>query len=221
MVRAKYRIRFRKSGDLRLLGHHDLMRCFERMLRRAALPFRSTEGFNPRPRLGFPLSLALGIEGCHEAAELELDAELPPEEVRQRLAEQAPEGLEILTVQRLGPRTSALVRRIAYRVSLPPERTEELPARIAALLAEPHCWVERDRPRPRRFDLRPYVRDLRFVEGVLEIDLHVASDGMARLNEILAKLGLEDLLREGTLIQRTLVELADEGEPALISEPEA
>ena len=37
--RDKVRIRFRKSGDLRLLSHHDLMRTFERMLRRAALPF--------------------------------------------------------------------------------------------------------------------------------------------------------------------------------------
>jgi len=34
MVRDKVRIRFRKCGDMRLVSHHDLMRCFERMLRR-------------------------------------------------------------------------------------------------------------------------------------------------------------------------------------------
>jgi len=49
----KFRIRFRKVGDLRLLSHHDLMRTFERMLRRAGLPFRSTEGFHPKPRMVF------------------------------------------------------------------------------------------------------------------------------------------------------------------------
>src|SRR5262249_5309140 len=43
-VREKVRVRFRKGGDLRLLSHHDLMRPFERLLRRASLPFRSSEG---------------------------------------------------------------------------------------------------------------------------------------------------------------------------------
>ena len=75
MVRDKVRIRFRKGGELRLVGHHDLMRCFERMLRRAQLPFHSTEGFNPKPRLIFALSLGLGIVGSEEVVELELDEE--------------------------------------------------------------------------------------------------------------------------------------------------
>ena len=36
MTRAiKVRLRFAKCGDLRLVSHHDLMRCLERMLRRA------------------------------------------------------------------------------------------------------------------------------------------------------------------------------------------
>lgn len=42
-IREKVRVRFRKGGDLRLVSHHDLMRTFERMLRRASLPFRSTD----------------------------------------------------------------------------------------------------------------------------------------------------------------------------------
>ncbi len=86
---AKFRIRFRKCGDLRFLSHHDLMRAFERMLRRAALPFRSTEGFHPHPRLVFALSLPLGVVGLDEAVELELLQELPPEEVFSRLGADA------------------------------------------------------------------------------------------------------------------------------------
>src|SRR5215471_9768414 len=92
-VRTKVRIRFRKGGDLRLVSHHDLMTCFERMLRRAGLPFHSTQGFHPKPRLIFPLSLALGVIGADEVAELELDAEVSPDEIHARLAQQAPSGL--------------------------------------------------------------------------------------------------------------------------------
>src|SRR5438552_14556882 len=106
MVRDKVRIRFRKGGEVRLVGHHDLMRCWERMLRRAELPFHSTAGFNPKPRLVFALSLALGIVGCEEVAELELDAAVPPEEVRERLARQAPAGLHILQVRTIEPKVT-------------------------------------------------------------------------------------------------------------------
>src|SRR5947209_18839925 len=97
-VRDKVRIRFRKGGDLRLVSHHDVMQCFERMFRRAGMRFHATEGFNPKPRMAFALSLALGIVGCEEVLELELDELLPPEELRQRLARQAPPGLEVSSV---------------------------------------------------------------------------------------------------------------------------
>ena len=49
----KLRLRFKKASGLRLLSHHDLLRCFERMLRRAALPVHNTQGFHPHPRLVF------------------------------------------------------------------------------------------------------------------------------------------------------------------------
>src|SRR5260370_14464508 len=112
--RDKVRIRFRKGGDLRLVSHHDLMHCFERMFRRAALPFHATEGFNPKPRMAFALSLALGIVGSEEVLEVELDEPLSPEDVKQRLARQAPPGLTILSVQRIDRNVRAQVRRGAF-----------------------------------------------------------------------------------------------------------
>src|SRR5262249_1441108 len=154
MVRDKVRIRFRKFGDLRLVSHHDLMRCFERMLRRSELPFRSSAGFNPKPRLVFALSLALGVVGCEEVVELELDEVVAPEEVKERLARQAPAGLEIVEVRRIDPKDKAHVRRVGYRLAVPPQRLADLPDRAAALLQQPQLWIDRRRPEPRRLDVR-------------------------------------------------------------------
>src|SRR5258707_13397687 len=109
MVLDKFRIRFRKVGDLRLLSHHDLMRTFERMLRRATLPFRSTQGFHPKPRLVFALSLPLGVVSVEEVVELELAHALPAEEIHARVAGQAPPGLTILSVQSVDFRAGAQV----------------------------------------------------------------------------------------------------------------
>src|SRR5437588_7298456 len=132
MVRTKVRIRFRKRGDLRFISHHDLMRCFERMLRRAALPFHCTEGFNPKPRLVFALPLPLGVVGCREVAELELDAELSPEEVHERLARQAPSGLEFLEVKRIDVRQRAHARVACYRMPVPADRCAAFRERTAS-----------------------------------------------------------------------------------------
>src|SRR5262252_1618237 len=104
MVVEKIRLRFRKDAALRLVSHHDLLRCFERMLRRAALPFHSSEGFHPKPRFVFALSLPLGIVGCEEVVELELDEPIPPDEVHARLVAHTVPGLEILSVRRLESR---------------------------------------------------------------------------------------------------------------------
>jgi len=207
MARDKVQIRFQKGGDLRFVSHHDLMRCFERMLRRAGLPFHATQGFNPKPRMVFALSLALGLVGREEVVELELDAELPPEEIGERLARQAPAGMEIRSVERIDPKSTAQVRRACYRVALPPERQAGLGERIEGLLAVPHCWVERTRPRPRRVDLRPYLSGVRVVGDALEIDLWVTPTGTARPEEVLQLLGLDDLLDDGAVLERTTLEL--------------
>lgn len=215
----KVRIRFRKEGDLRFLSHHDLMHCFERLLRRADIPFRLSAGFHPKPRMAFALSLAVGIVGLEEVVEVELAQPLPPQEVQARLAAQAPPGLHILSVRGLERRTTARVRRVCYRLPLPPERQAGLPERLAAVLAQPHCWVERPTtPRsasaagapPRRRDIRPFLRDLRLVDGQLEMDFWVTPAGTARPEEVLALLGLDDLLDTGAVLVRTRLELADE-----------
>jgi len=93
MVRQRVRMRFCKQGDLRLIGHRDLMRCLERLFRRAGLPLAMSQGFHPKPRMTFPSALALGIEGVDEVLELELTESPPAEELLQRLTPHAPPGL--------------------------------------------------------------------------------------------------------------------------------
>ena len=77
MIQQKVEIRFEKSEAVRFISHHDVMRAFQRAVRRADLPVRLTQGFNPRPRIIFPAALELGIASLDEAAELELTQCLP------------------------------------------------------------------------------------------------------------------------------------------------
>jgi radical SAM-linked protein len=193
------------------------LRAFERLLRRAELPFRATQGFNPHPRLVFALSLPLGVVGLAEVADLEMDEVLPVEEIHDRLRKQCPPGLDILAVRRVAPKASAQVRGLCYAVELPEGLIEATRARIAEVLAAEHCEVERRRPAgqskgPRRVDLRPFLRGLR-IEGVpawLEMELWLTPAGTARPEEVLRLLHLDDLLETGAVLHRRRLELEDE-----------
>jgi radical SAM-linked protein len=233
MVGDKFRIRFRKRGDLRFLSHLDLMRAFERMLRRAGLPFNSTSGFHPKPRMVFALSLPLGVAGLDEVVELELTEELPPEEVLTRLSAQAPAGMEFTSIRRIPPNATGQVCRAAYRLPVPQDRIADLADCCSALLAQAECWVERLHPKPKRVDVRPYILGLHIGEEEdrqslpiqansvgagsacpphfhLILDLKVTPTGSARAEELLGLLCLADLLDAGAILERTELQLHDE-----------
>ena len=43
----KARIKFKKYGALRFIGHLDVMRFFQKAIRRAHIPIAYTEGYSP------------------------------------------------------------------------------------------------------------------------------------------------------------------------------
>lgn len=214
MTAEKVRLRFAKHGDLRLVSHHDLMRCLERMLRRARLPIAHTQGFNPRPKVVFTLALALGIEGRREVVELDLAVPLEPAEVLRRLAAVAPPGFDWLEAEAAAPGRPAQAEAVAFLMEIPADRREAVRERLAALLASPRWPYTRHRPdrdRDVAIDLRPFVLDAELDPlGVLRFRLKMTPGGSARPDEVIDALGLRDLLGRGAVLARTEVELAPE-----------
>jgi radical SAM-linked protein len=210
MVANKVRLRFAKRGDLRLVSHHDLMRCLERTLRRAQIPMALSQGFNPRPKVMFTLALALGIEGRREVVELELAEALEPDEVLRRLRAQAPPGLDFLEAQALEPGRPSQANSVEYELELPAERLEATRHALHVLLASERWPYTRQRPdRTVDIDLRPFLISAELdLHGVLRFRLKMTPGGSARPEEVIDALGLRDLLGQGTTLARTEVELA-------------
>ncbi|MDD5129494.1 MAG: TIGR03936 family radical SAM-associated protein [Candidatus Omnitrophica bacterium] len=96
-----YRVSFNfsKQGLMRYISHLDLMRLFMRAMRRAELPLKMTEGFSPHPKLSFKRALKLGVESQQEEASIVLKFPVTPEDFKDRLQKQLPEGIEIKDVQ--------------------------------------------------------------------------------------------------------------------------
>lgn len=134
MVRTRVRIRFRKEHDLRLLGHQDLLRAWERWLRRADVRPAQTEGFHKRPRMNYPSALAVGICGLDEVVELELEHDREPDSIAAALTAHAPVGLSIVSIERMpaGARFSQPAA-AEYEIRLPDDAIASTGARIESL----------------------------------------------------------------------------------------
>jgi radical SAM-linked protein len=210
MSATKVRFRFAKRGDLRLVSHHDLLRCLERTLRRAQIPVAVSQGFNPRPRIVFALAMALGIEGHREIVELELAEPMELAEVLERLRGASPLGLEWLDAEIVARgRSAPQVEAVQYVLEIPGDRQDATRSHVAALLASTQWpYTRRRDDRDVAIDVRPFVlgADLG-PHGVLRFRMKITPNGSARPEEVIDALGLSDLLGQGSVLVRNEVEL--------------
>src|SRR3989442_67429 len=91
----KYLILFEKGDSARWLGHLDILRTFERAIRRAELPIAFSTGFNPRERIAFASALSVGVTASAEPATIELTHPVPTDDLVRRLNEKLPPGIQL------------------------------------------------------------------------------------------------------------------------------
>ena len=212
MTATKVRLRFAKLGDLRLVSHHDLLRCLERTLRRARIPIALSQGFNPRPKVVFAQAMALGIEGRREVVELDLAEPMEPTEVLLRLQAATPPGLDWLEAKAVPPGRPAQVAALRYALEIPADRRDAARSALTDLMASaswPYTRHRPDRDRDIAIDLRPFLLDAGLDPlGALRFRLKMTPNGAARPEEVIDALGLRELLEGGAILVRTEVELA-------------
>lgn len=182
---------------MRFISHHDVMRLFQRALRRAGVEMRMTQGFNPHPKMIFAMPLGVGIESDCEVLFLDTSRWYRAAELRERLEAELPSGMRPLEVELASPLASAVPREAAY-VAEPSESTDEarkgIEEKIQAFLRSEKVVVERVREdRTARIDLRPYVSALEATPEGIRLRIRVTPKGAARPEEVLCALGLDPL----------------------------
>ncbi len=94
----KYRMLFSKTGRAVYISHLDLMRTITRAFMRAECSLKYSEGFNPHPNISIALPLSVGCESVCELMDFKMREELSCSEIKERLADQFPEGIEVIDV---------------------------------------------------------------------------------------------------------------------------
>lgn len=89
------RVRFARGEETKYISHLDIVKAFERTLRRSGLPAAYTQGFNPHPQMVFGLPLPVGVTSEAEYADFEMERRTDPEEFTRALNFFLPVGLRI------------------------------------------------------------------------------------------------------------------------------
>ena len=105
------RLLFEKTGNSVWISHLDLMRLFQRAFKRAGLPLKHTQGFNPRPSVSIALPLSVGVQSVCELLDFELDGHsIPNEDICTQLNGKLVDGVKVLKVYDDGRK----IRDLAY-----------------------------------------------------------------------------------------------------------
>ncbi len=120
----KYVIRYAKRGDAKFVSHLDFLRLIQRAMRRAGLPLKFSEGFNPHPCLSFAQPLGVGCSGERELFEVELTSAC--DDIVSRLAPKMPRGIEIVEAVPCEKNNFTKIARAVYAVRPEVLPTEEM-----------------------------------------------------------------------------------------------
>jgi radical SAM-linked protein len=164
VVQQRFRVWFRKGERVRYISHLDVLRAWERSIRRAGLPLSYSQGFTPHPKIAFAGPLPLGFTSEAEIMDVTLDERIDPLEFERRLTAECTEDLAIVSVEEVpltSPQPQASVAWADYNVNVHGVELVVAAAVVARFLAGGEMlWTEQRGEKLRSYNLRDVVAQL-------------------------------------------------------------
>ncbi|MDU1911312.1 TIGR03936 family radical SAM-associated protein [Fusobacterium sp.] len=104
----KKRVYFDKFGEMKFISHLDLLRFFDRLLKKSQIPVKYSQGFHPRPKMSFGSPVSLGTEAYDELMDFELESPMSNEEVFERLNSSNVVGFRVNKVEEVPKKSSIM-----------------------------------------------------------------------------------------------------------------
>lgn len=170
----KIRIRFRKFGVMKFVGHLDMMRYFQKVMRRADIDIAYSEGFSPHQIMSFAAPLGVGLTSDGEYLDIEVHSTPPSRQALQQMNDAMVEGVEVMSYRRLPDNAKTAMSIVAaadYRVSY--QEACDCPFSFSELKEKLHVFYDEAEQIPvtkkskkgeKTMDLKQLIYDLKAVE---------------------------------------------------------
>jgi len=195
----RLRIRFCRGQEVKFISHLDIMRLWQRALRRADISLAYSEGFSPHPRISLAAPLPIGVTSEAELMDILCSRWVSPHFFIAAVSQQLPPGIKILQVYQIAPSQPSLQSQVGYaeyNVDVETEKEQkDIEAALTTLLSIEHLpWQHQRDTGKRSYDLRPLIDDLWFIDWhhpycTIGMRLRCDSSGSGRPEQVTAALG--------------------------------
>ena len=183
------RIIWGKTEKLKYSSHLDILRLFERSIRKAKLPIAYSQGFNPSMKLSFGPPLPLGFTSECEIFDLVFDSIVMPYMI-ENLKKVLPEGINIIDFKIIMTKSKSLgaaLNRIAYKV--PYQKFwnyEEIQNKLDNILSQGNILIERvGKNKTTEIDIRQGIYQLNVDNEFITMTLGIGTGGYVKPTEII------------------------------------
>ncbi|MGM0445212.1 MAG: TIGR03936 family radical SAM-associated protein [Bacillota bacterium] len=193
-IRAEYE----KKDELKYISHLELMNTFRRTFKRAKLPVKYSQGYNPHIILSMSQPLPVGMIGFQEYFDLELNERLSFNLMKNAVNEKLPTGLKIKEIIEINDKEKslqAIVNTAIYQYEMDFKKNNIDKNDIL------NHFLEKDKIEITRFrrnkddriiDLAPMIYDGKIIdEDVWQFTISTGSSGNVRPQEVIRALNIE------------------------------
>ena len=178
----KVRVKFSKEGAVKFIGHLDVMRYFQKAIRRAGIDVAYSEGFSPHMIMSFAAPLGVGVTSTGEYFDMELRSISSSRQLTERFNAVMAEGIRVLSVREIpegkAHAAMSLVAGADYLVSFRPGKglAEGWKDRVEEFLAQPEIVILRKTKRSEKeTDIRPWIYRMEAREDSIFLQLAAGS----------------------------------------------
>lgn len=167
----KVRVKFAKQGAMKFIGHLDIMRYFQKAVKRAGIDVAYSEGFSPHMIMSFAAPLGVGVTSTGEYFDMEIKTPMVSKEAVERLNNAMVEGMEVLSFRQVPDGKASIAMSlvaaadyyVAFREGMEP--AENWKDEVEGFMAQPEILVvKKTKKNEKEVDVKPFIYDLH-IEG--------------------------------------------------------
>lgn len=214
---VKLRIKFQKTGAIRYIGHLDVMRFFQKCLRRAEIDVSFTGGFSPHQIMSFAAPLSVGLESYGEYVDVEVNSLTSSQDMLDRMNRASIPEIRIVGVKRLPEEAGNAMASVAaaeYLVTFKEGRTpaafekdgRTIREMLDAFMALPEIpYVKKSKKGSREMDLRRGIFSFQWLEesNALQMLLDASSGDNVKPAQVLEAF----LERQGEILPENALQI--------------
>lgn len=164
------RMKFKKHGCMKFIGHLDIMRYFQKAIRRADIDIAYSEGFSPHMIMSFAAPLGVGLTSEGEYVDLQIHSCESSKAAVEALNQTMVEGMEVISFLRLPDNVKNAMASVAaadyfvrFREGYAPENWEE---KFKAFLQKKEMLiVKKTKKSEAEVDLKPMIYECRLQDN--------------------------------------------------------